>query len=49
MAGSDDSASPEPLETTEALATAEDSTVTPEQWRAMREITDKVYRHREKK
>lgn len=48
MAGSDGSASPEPLETTEAPATAEDSSVTSEQGRAMKSITDKIYKHREK-
>ena len=51
MAESASAGSPAPLETTEQPAQAskqDDSGVTPEQWAAMRRITEKVYAHREK-
>ena len=47
MAGMEGSGSPEAMETTEAPAAAENSTVTTDQSRAMRQILDKVYKYRE--
>ena len=50
MAGSPEgSGSPEAMDTTEIAANGIDSSVTSEQWRAMKQITDNIYGHREKR
>lgn len=48
MASPEESGSPEAVDAAEAPVTAENSAVTAEQWRAIRTITDNIYRHREK-